>query len=120
MALASEPPAATPFHAEVTIIDHTVWLICAGELDATNAEQIVDIIDEHLSNPAVTDVVADLAGLDFLGSAGLAALVSGRRHANELGKTFRVQGAQGFIAHTIDTTGLTRYLADPSFTPETF
>jgi len=120
MALASEQPTASPLHVEVTIAGSTVRLTCAGELDATNAEQIVGIIGEHLSNPAVTEIVADLARLDFLGSAGLAALVSGRRHAGELGKTFRVQGAEGFIAQTIETTGLTRYLTDPTYTPETF
>lgn len=117
MSTTSDRPTATPFHVDGSVTGGTALVDLAGKIDADNADKVLARLRRQLDDPAVDRLVADLAGLDFLGSAGLQILVSARRYAEARGKTFRIQHAQGFIAHVIEITGLTRYLTDPSYQP---
>lgn len=58
-----------------------VVLEVAGEVDMATAAQLADALDVQLSRP-VGVVVVDLARVTFLGSSGLAVLVSAHRGAS--------------------------------------
>ena len=58
-------------------------------------------------------VVADLAGLSFVDSAGLASLVDCYKTARRSGSTFWVRGAHGEVAMVLELTGLCDLLSRP-------
>lgn len=115
MTSGSGDPRTAPLDISVTIDEDRAQLTVTGEIDLTNADDVLLSVHWHLDRPRLNHVVVDLSGLAFLDSAGLRVLMLGRRHADELGKTFRVQGQRGHIANVIEVTGLTEYLTDPSY-----
>jgi anti-sigma B factor antagonist len=57
------------------------------------------------------DVIVDLAGLEFLDSTGLGALIGAHRRATEMGGTLRLVVNEGPILRLLNITGLIRVLA---------
>jgi anti-sigma B factor antagonist len=68
-------------------------LTVSGEIDLTSGPRLRAALDEVLDDPgatALTDVVLDLTGVTFLGSAGLAVLVDAHEHATQRGIALKV------------------------------
>lgn len=117
MATGSEPTTTGPLDISVTVSDDHARIALAGDIDIINATQVRSLAYQHLDEPHIDQVTADLGAVTFLDSSGLRALVHSRRHAEELGKTFRIENHRGHIAKVIEITGLDRFLTDPTYQP---
>ena len=82
-----------------------------GELDIAVAANVRDRVEPYLV-PGRT-AVADLAGLSFVDSGGLAALVDLYKIARRSGSSFSVQGAHDEVAFVLELTGLNDLLSGP-------
>jgi anti-anti-sigma factor len=104
-------------HADLTA--HALVLTIRGEIDATNGAQLADYVERHAT--LAPSLIVDTRGVDFFGTAGVAAL---RRIDHRLGcngvrwslvvgaavrKVLRVCGAEDLP----QTTGATRTLVQP-------
>jgi anti-anti-sigma factor len=79
----------------------------AGEVDTSAAAELSDCLDELNGY-----VVVDLAGVTFLDSAGIAALVLGRRRLTRSGGELRLQGATPSVRLTLSVAGLDLLFVD--------
>jgi anti-anti-sigma factor len=81
-----------------------------GEIDITT----VDLLAEWLAAAAALErpIVIDLAGVTFLGSTGVQALL----RARGLGPV-QVRSARGVVARCLELTGLERLLEEPPPAP---
>jgi anti-sigma B factor antagonist len=92
-------------------IDHVgEYTICrpAGELDAFTVGQFRESLADL---GGAGRVLIDLAGVPFLDSAGLGALIGGVRRAREAGGDVAVYGARPAVARLLHTTGFDRVAA---------
>lgn len=56
-------------------------------------------------------VVADLAAVTFIDSAGINTLLKSRRLADERGRRFQITNAAGVVRDVLDMTGVLRHLS---------
>lgn len=78
-----------------------------GVLDLANAARVRDALVEVVGST----VVVDLAGLSFLDSSGIAALLGARSEILAAGKDFRLRGARGVVRRVLEVTGLEQLLS---------
>ena len=76
-----------------------------GQIDLHNAGALREAILTGFESDA-PGVVLDLAGVEFLDSAGIGILVGAYRRALAAGKTFRVCGAGQRVQRVLDLSGL--------------
>jgi anti-anti-sigma factor len=69
-------------------------------------------MESHATGDAGITVV-ELSGVTFIDSAGINALLKGRRAADERGRVFRVTGATGIVRELLDMTGVWAHLSSP-------
>jgi anti-anti-sigma factor len=74
----------------------------SGELDITARDDVRDAIVAALGSG---DVVVDLAGVTFLDSEALGALIDGYNAARTLPAGFRVVNARGLVARVLAVSG---------------
>lgn len=67
---------ARKFDVQASLIDGVVVLTVHGDLDVLTAPHLTDAICNALDETP-TALIVDLSGLDFLGSAGMTALMCG-------------------------------------------
>lgn len=85
--------------------DGTTRLAVAGELDVATGHELRDAVGEALEGGAQR-IVVDLASVEFLDSAGLAAVLDAARTAQRLGREFAVSSPSGSEARlVIDLSG---------------
>lgn len=77
-----------------------------GELDVANAERL----QRALLDTGSRTVVVDLAGLTFIDSSGLTALVHARNEITGSGRAFELRGASGSVQRVFEITGLSKLL----------
>lgn len=82
----------------------------AGDLDLAAAETFEREIAAVMTT-GVSGVVVDLSGVAFVDSAGINALLKGRRMADEHGRSFRVEGAGRFVHEVLVMTGVWSHLS---------
>jgi len=114
MVSASDVPATAPLDIAVSGGQDSVHLMLTGDIDVSNADQVLACAYRQLDKPQVTQLTVDLEQITFIDSSGLHTLVRSRRYADDLGKTFRITGHRGHVATVIEITGLTGYLTDPN------
>ena len=93
--------------------DDVVVLSASGDVDLHTADQLRDAVvsavgGEGGAMPRQVDV--DLAGVPFLNSSGLGALLAGVQEANRLGIVFRVLNLQPPVRRVVEMMGLTDVL----------
>lgn len=76
-----------------------------GDVDTATVDQLRNTIDDQVGHGAQY-VVLDLAGVDFLGSAGLALLVSQREAALARAGALRIAAAPRAASRPLELTGL--------------
>src|SRR5262245_60169962 len=91
--------------------DETVNVEAVGEVDLLTATELEQAIALALATPGATGVVVDLAGVTFLDSSGISALLKGRRLAEGATKTYRVGAAHGFVLQILELTGVWQFLS---------
>ena len=89
-----------------TVVDHGAArvLTVAGEIDTLTAPALRTHLDEHLGE--VDLLVLDLSEVTFLGSAGLAVLVTAKDEADRLRRRFRLVPGSRIVVRALEATGL--------------
>jgi anti-anti-sigma factor len=91
--------------------DDALRLRVAGEIDLSNIEALQAEVANAVESGETRLVVVDLAEVTFLDSSGISALLKGRRLADDAGKGFRVEGAQGMVREVLTITGVWEHLS---------
>ena len=100
--------------ALVTEHGSTRTVTLAGELDLLGADELRQLLIAQLDGPGATTVVADLAGVTFLDSAALGALVLAYRHADDFDRRFTVVAPARSVRHVLEIGGVYEILAGPA------
>lgn len=82
-----------------------------GELDEATAPMLVSQLGAAVEPGR--DLVVDLGGLGFCGSAGLSALILVERRVSDAGGSLRLTHPNPFLVELIEMAGLDRLLAAP-------
>jgi anti-sigma B factor antagonist len=77
-----------------------------GEVDAGNVSELRRTVTDIVVQPGVRELLLDFAGLSFLDSSGIAALVGGYRSAQARGIRFGLVNCVGRVRHVLDVTGM--------------
>lgn len=85
----------------------------AGEVDVASAPELLAQAQKCLKSP-VGGLVVDLAGVTFIDSSGLGALVQMRNAAVAGGKDFRLASVPAPVRRLLDITGLAEVLPSRS------
>jgi anti-sigma B factor antagonist len=88
----------------------TTTLTLDGDLDPSSSPQLANAIADALAVDGLEDLVLDVAGLAFIDSSGLSALVNGHADAAEAGVAFSVANPTSLCERLIAATGLTDLL----------
>ena len=81
-------------------------VLLQGQLDLASSGQV----REALAAVGGETVVADLSGLEFLDSSGIAALLAARSDVLREGRSFQLRGASGIVRQVLELTGLASLL----------
>lgn len=92
--------------------DGTPAISAVGELDLSTADAFEQEIAAVIGAGG-SGVVVDLSGVTFVDSAGINALLKSRRTADDHGRTFRIDGANGLVRDVLEMTGVWSHLAEP-------
>ena len=96
--------------SEFDIVDvdaHAVVVRVVGDLDLITAPQLATHLRRQIeSHPDGTAVVVDLDECGFLGSKGVAALMTAAEDATARGCTFSVIGCRPIVLRVLDITGV--------------
>jgi anti-sigma B factor antagonist len=76
----------------------------AGELDMAAAFRLESELERLLATPGIDGVVLDLAGVSFLDSAGVGALLSIGEQARRLGRDVRIARMSEPVRRILDAT----------------
>jgi|SRR3954470_14126839 anti-sigma B factor antagonist len=82
----------------------------AGEVDVLTAPGLRAAVHEAIARAGTGTVVLDLAGVTFLDSSGVQALLDGYHSAMVAGGRLTVRGARGTAYRVLQIVGLTRLL----------
>lgn len=82
-----------------------VVIRCAGDLDIASADRLTEALEKVLAGGAHA-VVVDGSRLQFVDSAGLRALLIGRKRAEQDGRSFRVVQPSEALEKMLEISGL--------------
>jgi len=88
--------------------DGVAHLRLVGEIDLSSAHLLVESIDEAISDGATT-VILDFAGVTFVNSTGLGAMVAATKRLRGEGGDLILRQFRGIPASALATTGLDRF-----------
>ena len=88
-----------------------VTVTAVGEIDSSNCMALQDLLTSLVDDDAARQVHVDLAGVTFIDSSGLRALIVGERATSEAGGTLRVSAASDAVRRLFEITGLVDRLA---------
>lgn len=100
-----QPPARLLAVSTRALSPSAVVCAVSGEVDVWTAPLLRDRLVEHI-RPAGPDLVADLAGVGFLGAAGLTVLVDLRAVADASGVRFCLVARTRPVLRPLTVTGL--------------
>lgn len=84
----------------------------AGVIDLATVDELAAAIAAAVADATATAVNVDVGGVRLLDSAGIGALLKGRRQADERQLRYRVIGAGGMVAEVLRITGVYDHLVD--------
>ncbi|MEU6206766.1 STAS domain-containing protein [Micromonospora musae] len=90
-----------------------VTVIARGEIDLATADELQREIEAAVAGPA-SAVTVDLGEVTFLDSAGINALLTGRRIADDHHKPYHVTNARGMVRQLLRLTGVWDHLSTPA------
>ena len=90
-------------HAKVTPDCH--WIRLQGELDVGSAQMLESLVLEACEQGA-REIVLDMAGIEFMDSEGLRAILRSRKACEDRGCTLLLTPAQRPVRQVLATTGL--------------
>lgn len=86
-----------------------VVIALRGELDVTDAASVASALIALAARNC--EIIVDLAGLEFIDSSGLAALVLARKHARQAGGDLLLAAPQHHVLRMLTSTRLTEFFA---------
>jgi anti-sigma B factor antagonist len=86
--------------------DATLDFVVTGDLDMAAAFELETRFETVAGAEGVKSVTMDLAGVGFVDSAGLGALIATRERAKQLGVELRITRVSGPVRRVLDLTGL--------------
>lgn len=86
-----------------------ITVLVSGEIDITNADELAETLT-HATSGAPVDLVVDLAGVTFFGSAGVRCLVQVNSWARDAGVSFRVARPSAIVERVVELTGVGQVL----------
>jgi two-component system, response regulator, stage 0 sporulation protein F len=89
----------------VSPMKDSVAVSVQGSLDSIDAERMKRLLD-NLIDDGWAKLVVDLAGVTYVDSSGLGAIVGGMRRARAAGGDLRLCGLQGDVQSVFEMTGL--------------
>jgi anti-anti-sigma factor len=98
---------------ETSTTGATTTLLVTGDLDPASAPILDDALETALARDGVDEIVVDAAGLTFVDSSGLSALVNARTDAAEAGVRFVVENPTPLCTRLLEATGLAELLLRP-------
>ncbi|MET7425007.1 STAS domain-containing protein [Dactylosporangium sp. NPDC005555] len=87
----------------------TCTVSIAGDVDMATVTDLERAVAAALDSGAEV-VVVDLAAVTFIDSAGINALLKGRRLADERARRFRIANPAGVVHDVLDMTGVLAHL----------
>jgi anti-anti-sigma factor len=87
-------------------------VVVTGEIDMACADHVHALVIEAAQREGVERVVTDLAGVTFLDSSGITALVTAKQALEEAGQGFTVAAVPADVARLLKITGVDDYLAN--------
>ena len=88
----------------------TAELTLNGDLDMAAAFKLEPAIERVVSENAVDALVLDLAGVDFIDSAGVGSLLSTQQRLNDLGVVATVKRPSAAVKRVLDISGASTLL----------
>ena len=92
--------------------DGVAVVTVTGEIDSSNCATVQDLLAD-LARPGREAVEVDLAGVSFVDSSGLRALIVGQRSLAEVGAAMTVVAASEAVRRLFEITGLVERLGLP-------
>jgi anti-sigma B factor antagonist len=105
-ALFVEPAPDDLVTLDVRRSDGSVCIVATGEIDSSSAPQFRRTLEALLSEPGLSEIVVDLAGVTFLDSAGLCVLAAAHRRIKGRGIQLRVLASSRAVIRPLQITGL--------------
>jgi anti-sigma B factor antagonist len=93
------------FHLRTTATTARAELAVTGDIDLDNADELVESALDCLHEP-ISLIVIDLAGVTFMDSTGLTALVKIHNAAEQLNTRLQLSGVPERIQNLLRITGL--------------
>ena len=90
---------------ESALSEKTALITVSGRLNASSAQKLKTKLKE-LVDDKKTGLILEMSGVAFIDSSGLAALVSGLKHARERGGWLRLAGVNEQVASIFKMTML--------------
>jgi anti-sigma B factor antagonist len=100
-----------PFNISVRAGDGAVVLDADGEFDLAEVETFQACLDGIIAS-CDGAVVVDLAGVTFIDSSAISALLNARRRLAGEGRELRIEHLTGPVARVFELAGLTNILGD--------
>lgn len=106
-------------HVDVEPTGHAI-IRMNGRLNMVAAPRFREVVAQIVGQDGPTRIVVDLAGVDFLDSTGLGALVSGLKIARLAGGDLRIARAASQVMMVLQLTSLDRILGHRDTVEECF
>lgn len=84
----------------------TCTVSVSGEIDMANAEEVLGWIRDAVDGSGCSQLRLDLAGVDFLDSAGVRMLVMAHEHARAKGAVLTAVNPRHMIQQVLEVTGV--------------
>ena len=104
--VSSEPFTITSLRDD----DGSVTVAPAGEIDINVKEPLLAALTAAIAAPGVQQVRIDMAGVTFLDSSALSALIVARKQAERQLVNYRLTNASGVVSRILEINGLAEYL----------
>ncbi len=92
--------------------DQAVRLSLIGEVDTYTAPRLATALDQVLTTEGLREVTVDLAGVRFLGAAGVHALTDAARAVVSVGGRLRAVAARPAVRRPMQISGLWSRIGD--------
>jgi anti-anti-sigma factor len=107
------PYAPTDFDMATVMDGDVARVVISGELDNGSAPRLISMAHD-LAAPPVRGIELDCAGVTFLDSAGVRALIVSRKEAADMGVDLVLVHPSLPVTRVIEMTGLVGLLTRPS------
>jgi anti-sigma B factor antagonist len=84
----------------------TITLAVTGDVDLGSVELLREAITQAVKAEDARAIVVDLAGVGFLDSTGIGALIAGWRLADDNAKGYRLAEARGMVREVLEVTAV--------------